>query len=508
MEVSEVQGRRAGGSRTASTSSRPPQDMVLADGMLKLVPRSSNGRRAHADRFLPAGRWPTCRAARRIGVILSGMGSDGTLGLQAIEAEGGIALRPGAAHRPRTTTCRAAPSPPDGVDFVLTPEEIARELTRLGQHPYLAAAEAAGPPRTLRGAQETTRKTIRRPGQDPRRCCGRPAAPTSAPTRRRRCGRRIARRMAVSRIETLDEYARHLEGDAAEAEALYEDCLISVTSFFRDPQVFQALSEQVLPASCSRTGPPTRPSGCGCPAARPAKRCTRSPCACWSGAAELSRNPSLQIFATDLSESALAKARDGHVPREHRPGRLPRAPAALLRQGGRPLPDQQGHPRDVRLRPPRPDPRPAVLAHRPHQLPQRPHLPGASAAGEGVRDLPLRAAPRGLPGPRAGGDASAPPRRCSPPSTRSTGSTRRKAAAGPPRLHSVPRDAGRRRGRRRRTLLTPKAAARLGGARGKRTGCCWPGSGPPASWSTRASTSSSSAATRTRSSSTATARPA
>ena len=117
--------------------------------------------------------------------------------------------------------------------------------------------------------------------------------------------------MAVSRIETLDEYARHLEGDAAEATALYEDCLISVTSFFRDPEVFQALSEQVLPALAE--GPALRRARCGsgCPAARPARRSTRSPCACWSKRQSCRSNPSLQIFATDLSESALAKAREG-----------------------------------------------------------------------------------------------------------------------------------------------------------------------------------------------------
>src|SRR5690606_11572242 len=122
--------------------------------------------------------------------------------------------------------------------------------------------------------------------------------------------RRIARRMAVSCSETLDEYARYLERDNDEARALSDDCLISVTSFFRDPSVFQALSEQVLPSLLdgARFNEPLRLWVPGCATGEE----VYSIAMCLlEQAAELSLNPSLQIFATDLSERALSNAREG-----------------------------------------------------------------------------------------------------------------------------------------------------------------------------------------------------
>ena len=294
------------------------------------------------------------QGSRAIGVILSGMGSDGTLGLQAIEAGGGIAFAQQPASAKSGDMPRSAITA-GGVDFVLTPEEIARELTRLGRHPYLAgepAAEAneeqaAGAPEDGR---EDDHEGLARILELLRKASGTDFSAYKKTTLRRR----IARRMAVRCTETFGEYARLLEGDVAEAAALYEDCLISVTSFFRDPQVFQALSEQVLPLLLNDrpAGAPVRVWVPGCATGEE----VYSIAMCLlERTAELSRNPSLQIFATDLSEGALAKARAGPVPGEHRPRRLARAPAPLLHQGRRPLPDQQGHPRDVRLRAPRPD---------------------------------------------------------------------------------------------------------------------------------------------------------
>src|SRR5256885_10654069 len=107
--------------------------------MLKLVPRSAKGA-AHLaiDCFLKA--LAAVRGCQAIGVILSGMGSDGTLGLRAIEAEGGIAFAQDPASA-RNASMPESAIAAGGVDFVLTPEGIARELTRLGRHPYLATAK-------------------------------------------------------------------------------------------------------------------------------------------------------------------------------------------------------------------------------------------------------------------------------------------------------------------------------------------------------------------------------
>ena len=211
MQVSEVKGdMRVEPNRVYVIP--PSKDMVIADGMLKLVPRRSAGR-PHMPIDFPADpgrragqpghRRRSCRARR----------SDGTLGLQAIKAEGGIAF----AQDPASAKFHGMPRSAIAagcVDFVLSPEDIAQELTRLGRHPYMAADE----PRALQGAPPARRERGRGQGQ-PREDL-RPAAKGRGTDfsayKKTTLRRRIARRMAVSRIETLDDYAQRLEGDASE----------------------------------------------------------------------------------------------------------------------------------------------------------------------------------------------------------------------------------------------------------------------------------------------------
>jgi two-component system CheB/CheR fusion protein len=324
MEVSEVKGDvRVEPNRVYVIP--PSKDMVLASGMLKLVPRSSKGA-AHMpiDSFLKtlAG----VQGSQAVGVILSGMGSDGTVGLQAIEAEGGIAF----AQEP--ASARFDPMPRSaiaagGVDFVLTPEDIARELTRLGRHPYLATGQrtrtAAGAPAGAKEADKDDHEDLARVLALLRNASGTDFGAYKKTTLRRR----IARRMAVRGIGTLDEYAHHLDGDAAEAKALYEDCLISVTSFFRDPPVFQALSEQVFPVLL-KDRPLDAPVRVWVPGCATGEEVYSIAMCLLERTAELQHNPSLQIFATDLSEGALAKAREGtyleNIARDVSPERLRR----------------------------------------------------------------------------------------------------------------------------------------------------------------------------------------
>ncbi len=223
----------------------PSRDLILAGGILKPIPRGQTGP-AHMpiDSFFRT--LADQQGGQAIGVILSGMGSDGTLGLRAIEAEGGI----GFAQEP--TSAKNADMPRSAiaegsVDFVLTPEAIAAELGRLGRHPYLGSSSGAP------AAAEAVASTVEALADDGaelakvlellRLASGIDFGAYKKTTLRRR----IARRMAVTRIERLSEYATRLETDTAEAAALYEDCLISVTSFFRDPGVFEALADQVLP---------------------------------------------------------------------------------------------------------------------------------------------------------------------------------------------------------------------------------------------------------------------
>ena len=283
----------------------PSEDIVLADGMLKLVPRSQTGS-SHMpiDSFLRS--LAEVQGNQGIGVILSGMASDGTLGLKAIKAEGGIAF----AQDPRSAQHDGMPRSAIAagcVDFVLGPEEIARELGRLGRHPYVATFEPSLTP-------ADTPLAVKPHEEDGlgkillllRKASGADFSAYKKTTLRRR----IARRMAVNRIETLGDYARHLEGDPAEAEALYQDCLISVTAFFRDPQAFQALSEQVLPLLLKER-PSAAPVRVWVPGCATGEEVYSIAICLLERAGDLQGNPSFQIFATDLSEAALKKARGG-----------------------------------------------------------------------------------------------------------------------------------------------------------------------------------------------------
>jgi two-component system CheB/CheR fusion protein len=297
LEVSEVK------SETSVEPNRvyvipPSKGLVLADGMLRLVPRGPIGS-AHMpiDSFLRT--LADVQGSQAVGVILSGMGSDGTLGLQAIKGEGGIILVQDPASARNGDMPRSAIAA-GSVDFILSPADIARELTRLGRHPYLTLA-ATRQPKEEDELARVLALLWQSSGTD------------FSAYKKTTLRRRIARRMAVCRIETLRDYASELETNEIEAKALYEDCLISVTSFFRDPEVFQALSERVLPTLLADrdSDAPVRIWVPGC--ATGEEVYSMAMCLL-ERTAELSRNPSLQIFATDLSESALAKARDGTYP--------------------------------------------------------------------------------------------------------------------------------------------------------------------------------------------------
>src|SRR6185503_6929856 len=241
------------------------------------------------------------QGSQSIGVILSGMGSDGTLGLEAIKAEGGITL----AQDPRSAKNEDMPRGAIAagcVDFVLSPEDIARELARLGHHPYVAA----GDPQAPRSAEGPSSDGLARILVALLRATGADFSGYKTTT----LERRIARRMAVRRIQTLEEYAQHLEGDREETDALYQDCLISVTSFFRDREAFHALGEHVLP-TFFKDRPADAPIRVWVPGCASGEEAYSIAICLLEAAGRRPSNPTIQIFGTDLSESALKRARAG-----------------------------------------------------------------------------------------------------------------------------------------------------------------------------------------------------
>jgi two-component system CheB/CheR fusion protein len=246
--------------------------------------------------------------------------------LQAIEGAGGITF----AQEPSTAQNEGMPLSAIAagvVDFVLSPEGIAAELGRLGHHPYLALApHVASSPEALGGAKDegaSEQEGLARVLQVLLKSSGTDFSAYKKTTLRRR----IARRMAVGHIESLHEYALYLESTAAEATALYEDCLISVTSFFRDSEMFQAMSEQVIPVLL-KDRPSDVPVRVWVPGCATGEEAYSIAMCLLERMAKLGKNPTLQIFATDLSEAALQKAREGlylmNIARDVSPERLQR----------------------------------------------------------------------------------------------------------------------------------------------------------------------------------------
>ena len=279
----------------------PNRTMVMTDGHLRLLPREE-GRGLHRpiDAFFRSLAEQDSHQA--VGVILSGTGTDGTLGLAAIKAEGGITFaQDGTAQQdgmPRNAIAAGY------ADFVLPPEQIAAELARIGRHPYVSP-DAPGPtaaPGDEPLPSETTGKIL----QLLRKATGVDFQHYRSTT----LYRRITRRMLLHKLDGLDDYLRMLRVDSAEVQNLYRDILISVTAFFRDPQSIDALKAKVFLALLKgRTGhDPVRVWVLGCSTGEEAYSIAIALAEC---AADRGVQIPAQIFATDLNEHGIAKARTG-----------------------------------------------------------------------------------------------------------------------------------------------------------------------------------------------------
>ena len=238
----------------------PDQDMVISGGRLQLLPRKDGGAHRPIDQFFRA--LAEDRRHLAIGVILSGTASDGTIGLEAIKAEGGITFAQDATAQHQGMPHSAIAS--GCVDCILPPEEIAREIVRIGRHPY------AGPEARARERESEPKLTqvlqllLRATGVD------------FTHYKFNTLYRRITRRMVLHKTEHLKDYVHFLQQHPAALEALYHDILISITSFFRNPEAFEAIKSKVFPRLI-KDRPPKTPCGSGRWAAPPARRRTRWP---------------------------------------------------------------------------------------------------------------------------------------------------------------------------------------------------------------------------------------
>jgi two-component system CheB/CheR fusion protein len=273
----------------------PGMDLSLSNGQLVATKRAQSAIYQPIDTFFES--LAQAQGHQSIGVILSGSASDGTLGLAAIKAAGGITFAQDA-----SATFDGMPSSAIAsgcVDFVLPPDTIAREIARIARHPYvapLAADEEAVPPEfNFAPVLEVLR---RHTGVD------------FTHYKRTTLYRRIMRRMVLHKLAGIAEYVQLLKDRSAEVDALYQDVLINVTGFFRDPETFDLLKSEVFPELL---------------AARKGQEAVRFwivGCATGEEAYSLaiaffeyleteSQHVPLQIFATDLNPTCIDRARAG-----------------------------------------------------------------------------------------------------------------------------------------------------------------------------------------------------
>ena len=245
------------------------------------------------------------RQSQAIGVVLSGTASDGTEGLRAIKAEGGVTI----VQDPQTAKFSGMPESALAsgvVDLSLPIPKLANELIRLANHPYMAPAggarEVTSQPRSDEDLQTILGSLREAVGVD--------FSEYKATT----LERRIARRMAVCKADTLHDYALLLKGNRDEAQALFDDLLIHVTSFFRDPEVFAALKTHVFPELLKHKAEapePIRAWVAGCSSGEEVYSLAIALCEYLDDARV--KRP-IQIFGTDLSEKAIQKVRAGVYP--------------------------------------------------------------------------------------------------------------------------------------------------------------------------------------------------
>ena len=276
----------------------PNADMTIQGGTLRIARRrESAGRHWPIDRFF--GSLAKERRSAAIGVILSGSASDGARGLEAIKAEGGLTFAQDEESARNTGVPKSAVAA-GCVDVVLPPERIAAELARLGRHPYIAMSQPVG---SMESAEED--------GDGLRKICRLLRSATGVDFHEYEpaaISGRIARRMALQTVENLETYLQLLRENDSEVEALYQDILVRVTGFFRDPEAFHALGTKVLPQIVAHK-PAGNPIRVWVPGCATGEEVYSIAMLLLEALGEQSGQMRIQMFGTDISKSAIEAAR-------------------------------------------------------------------------------------------------------------------------------------------------------------------------------------------------------
>lgn len=279
----------------------PNRDMAFLNGTLQLMePSAPRGHRLPIDFLFHSLAQDQHEHA--IGIVLSGTGSDGTLGVRAIKSEGGMVMVQSVVSSEFDGMPRSALET-GLVDYELHPAEMPAQLMAYVEHAF---RRPKGLNPTLLTLNENSLKKIfvllrTQTGHDfsqykPSTIC-----------------RRIERRMAVHQIDKIEVYVKHLQQTPAEIEALFCDLLIGVTNFFRDPDAFAVLEQQIIPKlfEGKQPGSVIRTWSTGCSTGEEAYSIA---ILLQERLETLKQNFKVQVFATDIDSRAIATARAGVYP--------------------------------------------------------------------------------------------------------------------------------------------------------------------------------------------------
>jgi two-component system CheB/CheR fusion protein len=302
------------------------EGMMLAPDHLYIIPPNCNmtleestfalvSRPATPDKHSPIDLFFLSLAAKNregsIGIILSGTASDGALGLKAIKEAGGISF-----VQDETAQFQSMPKAAISagvVDSVLSPHQMAQEITRLSANPSMllklipsGSDEDENPENPFFDTTDVQPEDLKKILRLVRSVTGVDFTNYKQNTIRRR----IIRRMLLQKLSSLHDYYDYLKKNTQEANLLYQDLLINVTHFFRDQEATDYLKKELLP-ELLKTKSPNNPLRIWVPACATGEEAYSLAIMLCEIMGEDSFYKSFQIFATDLSETAIAKARVG-----------------------------------------------------------------------------------------------------------------------------------------------------------------------------------------------------
>jgi len=281
----------------------PNTELGILHRALQLLPRSkSSSPPLPIDVFMQS--LAEDQGSMAIGVIMSGGASDGTLGLKCIKAAGGITF----AQDEASAKCNSMPHSAIAagcIDFVLPPAEIAKALNRIARQPRLLKNMAA---MTIAELPEERADELNKIHMLLRNRTGHDFTHYKQST----IHRRIQRRMVLHKLERLKDYLHYLREHPPELDKLFQDILINVTGFFRDPEVFDTLKKQVFPSIIkNHKDGAIRIWVTGCSTGEEAYSITM---ALLEFLGDNAAGTPIQIFASDIDTNAIEKARIGIYP--------------------------------------------------------------------------------------------------------------------------------------------------------------------------------------------------